>query len=165
MDNLIAINQKRQSGLEQAMQEFFRNGGNVEVIGSEFKYVPIPSRKEPRLSKEEVKQRELAAKIRVLAPKMNRSEIQAELGISYERVANLCRKFGIITKQAAGMHPNSRKVTRYDPEADRIVVERIKALAETGISKSRVISHLGMGAERLNRLIDQYGIVFVVMKK
>ena len=50
----------------------------------------------------------------------------SKLGISYERVAGICRKFSITPKQAAGMHPNSRKVTRYDPEADRLMVERIK---------------------------------------
>ena len=96
---------------------------------------------------------------------MNRAEIQKELGISYERVAGICRKFSITPKQAAGMHPNSRKVTRYDPEADRLMVERIKALAEIGLNKSKAIAQIGMGAERMNRLIDQYGIVFVVMKK
>lgn len=165
MDNKIQINQKNQASLEASKAEFFRHGGKVEVIGSEFRYVPMPSRKEPSLSKEEIKQRELAEKIRALAPEMNRAEIQKELGISYERVASLCRKFGITPKQAAGMHPNSRKVTRYDPEADRLMVERIKALAEVGISKSKAIAQIGMGADRMNRLIDQYGIVFVTFNK
>ena len=165
MQNQIKLSQDRQSSLDRAKKEFFSHGGKVEVIGSEFRYVPIPSRKEPSLSKEEIKQRALADKIRALAPDMNRAEIQKELGISYERVAAICRKFSITPKQAAGMHPNSRKVTRYSPDADRIVVERIKALAEIGISKSRAIAQIGMGVERMNRLIDQYGIVFVVMKK
>ena len=158
MNNLITINQRNQASLDAAKAEFFRHGGKVEVIGSEFRYVPMPSRKEPSLSKEEIKQR-------ALAPEMTRAAIQKELGISYERVAVLCRKFQITPKQAAGMHPNSRKVTRYDLEADRLVVERIKALAEIGISKSNAIAQIGMGADRMNRLIDQYGIVFVVMKK
>lgn len=165
MDNQIQINQKNQASLEAYKAEFFRHGGKVDVIGSEFRYVPIPTRREPSLSKEEIKQRELAEKIRALAPEMNRAEIQKELGISYERVANLCRKFGITPKQAAGMHPNSRKVTRYDPEADRLVVERIKALAEVGISKSKAIAQIGMGADRMNRLIEQHGIVFVTFNK
>lgn len=165
MDNQIQINQKNQASLEAAKAEFFRHGGKVEVIGSEFRYVPMPSRKEPSLSKEEIKQRALAEQIRALAPEMNRAEIQKELGISYERVASLCRKFGITPKQAAGMHPNSRKVTRYDPEADRLMVERIKSLAEVGISKSKAIAQIGMGADRMNRLIDQYGIVFVTFNK
>lgn len=165
MDNKIQINQKNQASLEDSKAEFFRHGGKVEVIGSEFRYVTMPSRKEPSLSKEEIKQRELAEKIRALAPEMNRAEIQKELGISYERVASLCRKFGITPKQAAGMHPNSRKVTRYDLEADRLMVERIKALAEVGISKSKAIAQIGMGADRMNRLIDQYGIVFVTFNK
>ena len=165
MDNQIQINQKNQASLDAAKAEFFRHGGKVEVIGSEFRYVPIPSRKEPSLSKEEIKQRELAEKIRALAPKMTRAEIQNELGVSYERVVTLCRKFQISPKRAAGMHPNSHKATRYSPDADRLVVERIKALAEIGVNKSKAIAQIGMGAERVNRLIDQYGIVFVVMKK
>ena len=165
MNNLITINQRNQASLDAAKAEFFRHGGKVEVIGSEFRYVPMPSRKEPSLSKEEIKQRALAEQIRALAPEMTRAAIQKELGISYERVAVLCRKFQLTPKQAAGMHPNSRKVTRYDLEADRLVVERIKALAEIGISKSNAIAQIGMGADRMNRLIDQYGIVFVVMKK
>lgn len=165
MQNQIKLSQDRQSSLDRAKKEFFSHGGKVEVIGSEFRYVPMPSRKEPSLSKEEIKQRALADKIRALAPDMNRSEIQKELGISYERVAAICRKFSITPKQAAGMHPNSRKVTRYSPDADRLVVERIKALAEIGLNKSKAIAQIGMGAERMNRLIDQYGIVFVVMKK
>lgn len=165
MQNQIKLRQDRQSSLDRAKKEFFSHGGKVEVIGSEFRYVPMPSRKEPGLSKEEIKQRALADKIRSLAPDMNRAEIQKELGISYERVAGICRKFSITPKQAAGMHPNSRKVTRYDPEADRLMVERIKALAEIGLSKSKAISQIGMGADRMNRLIDQHGIVFVVMKK
>jgi len=165
MQNQIKLSQDRQSSLDLAKKEFFRHGGKVEVIGSEFRYVPMPSRKEPSLSKEEIKQRALAEKVRALAPEMNRAEIQKELGISYERVAAICRKFSITPKQAAGMHPNSRKVTRYDPEAARLVVERIKALAEIGISKSKAIAQIGMGADRMNRLIDQYGIVFLVMKK
>jgi hypothetical protein len=149
MNNLITINQRNQSSLDAAKAEFFRHGGKVEVIGSEFRYVPMPSRKEPSLSKEE----------------MTRAEIQKELGVSYERVVNLCRKFQISPKRATGMHPNSHKATRYSPDADRIVVERIKALAEIGVNKSKAIAQIGMGAERMNRLIDQYGIVFVVMKK
>lgn len=165
MDNQIQINQKNQASLEAAKDEFFRHGGKVDVIGSEFRYVPMPTRKEPSLSKEEIKQRALAEKIRALAPSMNRTEIQKELGVSYERVANLCRKFGITPKQAAGMHPNSRKVTRYDPDADRLVVERIKALAEVGVSKSKAIAQIGMGADRMNRLIEQHGIVFVTFNK
>jgi hypothetical protein len=165
MNNLITINQRNQSSLDAAKAEFFRHGGKVEVIGSEFRYVPMPSRKEPSLSKEEIKQRALAEQIRALAPEMTRTEIQKELGVSYERVANLCRKFQISPKRAAGMHPNSHKATRYSPDADRIVVERIKALAEIGVNKSKAIAQIGMGAERMNRLIDQYGIVFVVMKK
>lgn len=165
MDNQIQINQKNQASLEAAKAVFFRHGGKVDVIGSEFRYVPIPTRKEPSLSKEEIKQRALADKIRALAPEMNRAEIQKELGISYERVAAICRKFSITPKQAAGMHPNSRKVTRYDPEADRLMVERIKALAEIGLSKSKAITQIGMGAERMNRLIDLHGIVFSAVKK
>lgn len=165
MQNQIKLSQDRQSSLDRAKKEFFSHGGKVEVIGSEFRYVPMPSRKEPSLSKEEIKQRALADKIRALAQDMNRAEIQKELGISYERVAGICRKFSITPKQAAGMHPSSRKVTRYDPEADRLMVERIKALAEIGLSKSKAITQIGMGADRMNRLIDQHGIVFVVMKK
>lgn len=165
MQNQIKLSQDRQSSLDRAKKEFFSHGGKVEVIGSEFRYVPMPSRKEPSLSKEEIKQRALADKIRALAQDMNRAEIQKELGISYERVAGICRKFSITPKQAAGMHPNSRKVTRYDPEADRLIVERIKALAEIGLSKSKAITQIGMGADRMNRLIDQHGIIFVVMKK
>ena len=165
MDNQIQINQKNQASLEAAKAEFFRHGGKVDVIGSEFRYVPMPTRKEPSLSKEEIKQRALADQIRALAPTMNRAEIQQELGISYERVSGICRKFSITPKQAVGIHPNSRKVTRYDQEADRLMVERIKALAEIGLSKSKAINQIGMGADRMNRLIDQYGIVFVVMKK
>ena len=165
MQNQIKLSQDRQSSLDRAKKEFFSHGGKVEVIGSEFRYVPMPSRKEPSLSKEEIKQRALAEQIRELAPKMTRAEIQKELGVSYERVVTLCRKFQISPKRAAGMHPNSHKATRYSPDADRLVVERIKALAEIGISKSKAIAQIGMGAERMNLLIDQYGIVFVVMKK
>lgn len=165
MQNQIKLSQDRQSSLDRAKKEFFSHGGKVEVIGSEFRYVPMPSRKEPSLSKEEIKQRELAEKIRALAPEMNRSEIQKDLGISYERVAAICRKFSITPKQAAGMHPNSQKVTRYDPEADRLMVERIKALAEIGLSKSKAITQIGMGADRMNRLIDLHGIVFSAVKK
>ena len=165
MDNQIQINQKNQASLEAAKAEFFRHGGKVDVIGSEFRYVPMPTRKEPSLSKEEIKQRALADQIRALAPTMNRAEIQQELGISYERVSGICRKFSITPKQAAGMHPNSQKVTRYDPEADRLMVERIKALAEIGINKSKAIAQIGMGADRMNRLIDLHGIVFSAVKK
>ena len=165
MDNQIQISQARQVEIESAKKKFIRSGGTIEIIDSAFRAEPRPTRKEPSLSKEEIRQRELAEKIRALAPEMNRAEIQKELGISYERVAAICRKFSITPKQAAGMHPNSRKVTRYDPEADRLVVERIKALAEIGISKSKAIAKIGMGADRMNRLIDQHGIVFVVMKK
>ena len=165
MQNQIKLSQDRQSSLDRAKKEFFSHGGKVEVIGSEFRYVPMPSRKEPSLSKEEIKQRALAEQIRALAPEMNRAEIQKELGISYERVAAICRKFSITPKQAAGMHPNSRKVTRYDPEADRLMVERIKALAEIGLSKRKAITQIGMGADRMNRLIDLHGIVFSAVKK
>lgn len=165
MDNLITTNQKNQASLEAAKAEFFSRGGKVDVIGSEFRYVPMPAHKEPSLSKEEIKQRALAEKIRALAPEMNRTQIQKELGISYERVAGICRKFSITPKQAAGMHPNSHKVTRCDPEDDRLMVERIKALAEIGLSKSKAITQIGMGADRMNRLIDLHGIVFSSVKK
>lgn len=165
MDNQIQISHARQVGLDSAKKKFLRSGGTIEIIDSAFRSEPRPARKEPSLSKEEIKQRALADQIRALAPSMNRTEIQKELGISYERVANLCRKFGITPKQAAGMHPNSRKVTRYDPEADRLVVERIKDLAEIGLSKSKAITQIGMGADRMNRLIDLHGIVFSAVKK
>lgn len=165
MDNQIQISQARQVDLDSAKKKFLRSGGTIEIIDSAFRSEPRPARKEPSLSKEEIKQRALAEQIRALAPSMNRTEIQKELGISYERVANLCRKFGITPKQAAGMHPNSRKVTRYDPEADRLVVERIKALAEVGVSKSKAIAQIGMGSDRMNRLIDLHGIVFSAVKK
>lgn len=164
MDNQIQINQKNQASLDAAKAEFFRHGGKVEVIGAEFRYVPMPSRKEPSLSKEEIRQRALSKEIRELAPDMTREEIQKRLGMSYKAASNLCLKFGIKPKNAAGMNPNSHKATRFDEGQDLAVVERIKALAEAGLSKSKTLAQVGMGAERLNRLIDKYGIVFVVRK-
>lgn len=95
---------------------------------------------------------------------MTREEIQKRLGLSYKVVSNLCLKFGIKPKNAAGKHPNSHKATRFDEGQDLAVVERIKALAEAGLSKSKTLAQVGMGAERLNRLIDKYGIIFVVRK-
>lgn len=165
MQNQIKLSQDRQSDIDRAKKAFFSQGGKVEVVKSNLKAAPIPLRKDPKLSAEEVRQHSLSKEIRELAPDMTREEIQKRLGLSYKVVSNLCLKFGIKPKNAAGKHPNSHKATRYSPDADRLVVERIKALAEIGVNKSKAIAQIGMGAERMNRLIDQYGIVFLVMKK
>ena len=164
MQNQIKLSQDRQSDIDRAKKAFFSQGGKVEVVKSNLKAAPIPPRKDPKLSAEEVRQRSLSKEIRELAPDITREEIQKRLGMSYKAVSNLCLKFGIKPKNAAGMNPNSHKATRFDEGQDLAVVERIKALAEDGLSKSKTLAQVGMGAERLNRLIDKYGIVFVVRK-
>lgn len=160
MDYQTASYNERQSALEDAKSSFFKSGGKVSKIETG-EFTPRPARSEPTLSAEELRQRELAAVVRELAKTMTRAEIRTETGLAADKLAKICQKFGIFPVQAAGMHPNSRKVSRIDVAGDKKLVERIRAMASIGISKTKIIDQVRIGPMRLSRLIDTYGIEFV----
>lgn len=159
MDYLTATYNDRQSVLDAAKANFFKSGGQVIRIETGA-FTPRPARMEPALSAEELRQRELAVVVRELAKTMTRAEIRTETGLTPEKLTKICKKFNIVPLQAAGMHPNSRKVSRIDVAGDKKLVERIKAMASIGLSKTKIIDQVRIGPMRLNRLIDTYGIEF-----
>lgn len=158
MQNLIEINQKHQESLELAKAEFLMGGGKIDVIETLQSYVPPPVRKEPKLSAAEIRQREIADRIRAMASKLNRAEIAREIGITYNRACEICAKYGIKTMSGRGKADTGSHPVRFDPAADPAMAEQIEILLAQGYSKSKTAKAIGIGSERLNRIIDKYKI-------
>lgn len=158
MENLIEINQRQQASLELAKAAFFRNGGKVEVIETVQFCAPLPSRKEPKLCASEIRQREIAARIRTMAATLNRAEIAREIGITYNRACEICSKYGIKTLSGRGRADTGNHPVRFDPAADPAMAAQIESLLAQGYSKTKTAKAIGVGSERLNRIIDKYKI-------
>lgn len=155
--NLYQDTSIARSQLEAATAAFLMSGKTVERLkGVEFK--PLPKRIEPQISPEERERRALAARVREMAKTMTRPEIEKAICLTSNGLTKLCQEFGIKPKSGAGRNPNSRSSARIDPESDRIMAEKIRALTEAGMNKTKMVDHLSIGPIRLNRIIDEYEI-------
>lgn len=158
MEMQIEINQQNQASLDRAKAEFLKEGGKIDVIETTQFCAPLPSRKEPNLCAAEIRQREIAARIRTMAATLNRAEIAREIGITYNRACEICSKYGIKTLSGRGRADTGNHPVRFDPAADPAMAEQIESLLAQGYSKTKAAKAIGVGSERLNRIIDKYKI-------
>lgn len=156
MDYLTNTYGDRQSGLEVAKAAFFMSGGKIHEIES-FEFKPLPPRIEPQLTQEEIELRQMADQIRTLSETMTKTEMAKHMGISQDRISKVCKLSGISLRNGAGRNPGSRHVK---PGEDKALVERINALAQTGLSKLKVRNQIGIGWHRMDRLVNTYRIAF-----
>lgn len=144
------------SSLEAAKANFFASGGKIDVLQT-FEFKPLPPRIEPQLTQEEIELRQLADQIRTLSATMFKLEMSKTLGISQDRIQKICKKFGIILRNGIGKSPGSSNA---NPAADKVLVELIRALAQIGLGKHRVQAQVGIGRDRMGKLVKAYGITF-----
>lgn len=144
------------SALEAAKANFFASGGKIDVLQT-FEFKPLPPRIEPRLTQEEIELRQLADQIRTLSETMSKMEMAKHMGISQDRITKVCKLSGISLRNGAGRNPGSRQV---NPTEDKALVERIRALAQIGLSKLKVRNQIGIGWHRMDRLVNTYRIAF-----
>lgn len=144
------------SSLESAKAAFFSSGGKIDVLET-FEFKPLPPRIEPRLTQEEIALRQLADQIRTLSATMFKLEMSKTMGISQGRIQKICKQFGIKLRSGIGKSPGSSNA---NPEEDKVLVERIKALAQIGLGKHKVQAQVGIGRDRMGKLVKTYGIAF-----
>lgn len=144
------------SSLESAKAAFFSSGGKIDVLQT-FEFKPLPPRIEPRLTQEEIELRQMADQIRTLSGTMSKTEISKHMGVSQDRITKVCKLSGIQLRNGAGRNPGSRQV---NPIEDKVLVERIKALAQIGLGKKKAQAHLGIGWHKMDRLVNTYRITF-----
>lgn len=144
------------SALEVAKSNFFASGGKVEELQT-FEFKPLPPRIEPQLTQEEIELRQMADQIRTLSATMFKLEMSKTLGISQDRIQKICKQFGINLRNGIGKSPGSSNA---NPAEDKVLVERIKALAQIGLSKHKVQAQVGIGRDRMGKLVKTYGIAF-----
>lgn len=144
------------SSLAAAQEAFFRSGGKIEVLQT-FEFKPLPPRIEPQLTPEELELRRLADQIRELSETMIKLEMAKHMGISQDRISKVCKIFGINLRSGAGRSPGSREL---NPVEDKVLVERITALAQIGLSKLKVRNQVGIGWHKMDRLVNTYRIRF-----
>lgn len=144
------------SNLAAAQEAFLRSGGKVDVLQT-FEFKPLPPRIEPQLTQEEIELRQLADQIRTLSETMTKTEMAKHMGISHDRITKVCRLKGIQLRNGAGHHPGSRQA---NPIEDKVLVDRIKALAQIGLGKKQAQKHVGIGWHKMDRLVNTYRITF-----
>jgi DNA-binding HxlR family transcriptional regulator len=144
------------SNLASAQEAFLRSGGKIDVLQT-FEFKPLPPRIEPQLTQEEIELRQMADQIRTLSETMTKTEMAKHMGISQDRITKVCKLSGISLRNGAGHHPGSRQV---NPIEDKVLVERIKALAQIGLVKKKVREHIGIGSYKMDRLVSTYRIAF-----
>lgn len=147
---------QRQAEIEAARVAFLMRGGKVEVLET-FKFEPYPKRIEPELSPVEIERRQLAARIIELKPKMFKSEIAKELGISLDRIYQLCKLYRITLRSGSGRNPSSSWMSR---PAQKELAERIKALAEVGLTQEQATKQVGIRPSKMARLMAAFDITF-----
>ena len=143
------------SALEVAKSNFFASGGNIKVL--ETKEIERPKRIEPQLTQEEIELRQMADQIRTLSETMTKTEMAKHMGISQDRISKVCKLSGINLRNGAGHSPGSRYA---NPIEDKVLVERIKALAQIGLGKKKVQAQIGIGWHKMDRLVHTYRIAF-----
>lgn len=144
------------SALEAAKANFFASGGKIDVLQT-FEFKPLPPRIEPRLTQEEIELRQMADQIRTLSETMTKTEMAKHMGISQDRISKVCKQSGIQLRNGAGHHPGSRQA---NPIEDKVIVDRIKALAQIGLSKKKAQAQIGIGWHKMDRLVNTYRIAF-----
>jgi DNA-binding HxlR family transcriptional regulator len=144
------------SNLAAAQEAFLRSGGKIDVLQT-FEFKPLPPRIEPQLTQEEIELRQLADQIRTLSETMTKTEMAKHMGISQDRITKICKQSGIQLRNGAGHHPGSRQA---NPIEDKVLVERIKALAQIGLSKKQAQKQVGIGWHKMDRLVNTYRITF-----
>lgn len=144
------------STLEAAQDAFLRSGGQIDVLQT-FEFKPLPPRIEPQLTQEEIELRQMADQIRTLSETMIKLEMAKHMGISQDRISKVCKMFGINLRNGAGRSPGSREL---NPVEDKVLVERITALAQIGLSKLKVRNQVGIGWHKMDRLVHTYRIAF-----
>lgn len=144
------------STLASAQDAFLRSGGKIKVEET-FEFKPLPPRIEPRLTQEEIELRQMADQIRTLSATMFKLEMSKTLGISQDRIQKICKRFGIILRNGIGKSPGSSNA---NPAEDKVLVERIRALAQIGLSKHKVQAQVGIGRDRMGKLVKTYRIAF-----
>jgi DNA-binding HxlR family transcriptional regulator len=144
------------STLASAQDAFLRSGGKIDVLET-FEFKPLPPRIEPRLTQEEIELRQMADQIRTLSETMTKTEMAKHMGISQDRITKVCKLSGIQLRNGAGHHPGSRQA---NPIEDQVLVSRIKALAQIGLSKKKAQKQVGIGWHKMDRLVHTYRIAF-----
>ena len=148
-----------QSQFEAAKAAFFLSGGKVDLIDG-FKFEPRPARIEPVISEQEIERRAFAEKVREMGRDMGQRDIAAALKVSADKVYQACKRFSISCKSGRGRKSGSSGVFSIDPAVDAPMAERLRAMAEIGVTKGRAEKVLGIGSHRMSRLIETYGIEF-----
>jgi hypothetical protein len=144
------------SSLAAAQEAFLRSGGKIDVLQT-FEFKPLPPRIEPQLTQEEIELRQMADQIRTLSETMTKTEMANHMGISQDRITKVCKLSGIQLRNGAGRNPGSRQL---NPVEDKVLVERINALAQIGLGKLKVRNQIGIGWHRMDRLVNTYRIAF-----
>lgn len=152
------------SSLAAAQDAFLRSGGKIDELPT-FEFKPLPPRIEPRLTQEEIELRQLADQIRTLSVTMIKLDLAKHLGISQDRVTKLCKQFNINLKSGAGRASGKKGIYLIDPEEDKRLVERLRALAEVGLSKHKARLQANIGWHKMARLVEDYKIHFTGTRK
>jgi DNA-binding Xre family transcriptional regulator len=147
------------SNLAAAQEAFLRSGGKIDVLQT-FEFKPLPPRIEPQLTQEEIELRQMADQIRTLSATMFKLEMSKTMGISQDRIQKICKQFGIKLSNGSGRKPNSKGAYTIDPEEDKRLVERLRALAEVGVTKHKARAQVDIGWHKLQRLVEQYKLPF-----
>jgi len=144
------------STLASAQDAFLLSGGKIDVLQT-FEFKPLPPRIEPRLTQEEIELRQMADQIRTLSETMTKTEMAQHMGVSQDRITKVCKLSGIQLRNGSGRNPGSRSA---NPVEDKVLVDRIKALAQIGLGKLKVRNQIGIGWHKMDRLVHTYRIAF-----
>lgn len=102
-----------------------------------------------------------AARIKKLAKILNRNEICAKEGLSLGVLKGIAKRYGI--EFLAGPK-KARAPNRATPEAEALMVIRIKDCIEQGINRQQCCKSLGISSTLLYRLIKNYSINYPTLK-
>lgn len=152
------------STLASAQEAFLRSGGKIDELPS-FEFKPLPPRIEPQLTPGEIELRRLRDRILELSPEMNKEDVAKQLGIGYDRMTRICKMFNINLLQFRRKRTANASSYATSPEEDSILVKRIKALAEVGLTRRDAAAQVRIGYSRLSRLIRDHGIEFKAYKR
>jgi DNA-binding Xre family transcriptional regulator len=147
------------STLASAQEAFLRSGKKIDELETP-EFIPRPKRIEPQLTQEEIELRQMADQIRTLSATMFKLEMSKTMGISQDRIQKICKQFGIKLRNGSGRKPNSKGAYTIDPEEDKRLVERLRALAEVGVTKHKARAQVDIGWHKLQRLVEQYKLPF-----
>jgi len=99
--------------------------------------------------------------VRDAAKTLNMNQVEKKLGVHHSKLAEIAKRLGFEFYKASKLSERIPDVM----EADLLLVERITALRDVGLSRAQVMRQVVIGYEKFQRILREHEIDFPIMPR